>query len=204
MSKSKGNTDTSGPERIAADLRELVVPIEGLTCDAANVRKHSQRNIEAIKGSLKQFGQQKPIVIDSNGVVIAGNGTLEGARRLGWSRIAAVTSELQGTQRTAYAIADNRTTELADWDESALLKQLESLQNDETIDHLVAGFTDDEIRKLIDQVGAGGDLQGQQDNREAEIPECFQVVVECDSEQQQRELYERMAAEGLKCRLLTL
>jgi len=49
-----------------------------------NARKHSDKNIKVIANSLKQCGQQKPIVIDINNVVIAGNGTLEAAKSLGW------------------------------------------------------------------------------------------------------------------------
>ena len=39
---------------------------------------------------------------------------------------------------------------------------------------------------------------------EVDVPECFQVVIECDDEEQQQEVYERMKGEGFKCRLLTL
>src|SRR5690554_4033428 len=88
-------------------------PIGDLTADPANVRKHSTRNLEAIKASLKRFGQQKPIVVDGNGVVIAGNGTLEAARSLGWTHIEIVRTELTGSEAVAFAIADNRTAELA-------------------------------------------------------------------------------------------
>lgn len=67
------------------------VAIASLAFDPSNARKHSVKNLDAIKGSLAKFGQQKPIVI-SNGVVVAGNGTLEAARSLGWESIRAVTS----------------------------------------------------------------------------------------------------------------
>ena len=90
------------------------VPLSELVMDPSNVRKHSGRNIEAIKGSLAKFGQQKPIVVGSNGVVVAGNGTLAAARELGWADIAVQRTELQGADATAYAIADNRTADLAD------------------------------------------------------------------------------------------
>ena len=60
------------------------VPIADLRSDPANVRSHDNRNIEAIAGSLTRFGQQRPIVVDPTGVVIAGNGTLQAARSLGW------------------------------------------------------------------------------------------------------------------------
>ena len=52
------------------------VTIESLKLDPNNARKHSKRNLDAIKASLEKFGQRKPIFVH-NGVVIAGNGTLE-------------------------------------------------------------------------------------------------------------------------------
>lgn len=58
-----------------------------LASDPANVRKHNEKNLDAIKASLTRFGQQKPIVIDKSGVVRAGNGTLAAAKALGWAEI---------------------------------------------------------------------------------------------------------------------
>ena len=100
---------------MAHEMREY--DVAELSADPANVRRHSERNIEAIKASLRRFGQQKPIVVDTAGVVVAGNGTLEAARQLQWTSIYGVETKLTGSDRTAYAIADNRTAELADWDE---------------------------------------------------------------------------------------
>lgn len=91
------------------------VEISALVPDPANMRTHGEKNLESIKGSLKRFGQQKPIVVGKDGVVIAGNGTLAAARSLGWKVIRIVRTDLEGTDRTAFAIADNRTAELAEW-----------------------------------------------------------------------------------------
>jgi DNA modification methylase len=104
-----------------------LVPIDDLTPDPANARKHGERNLSSIIDSLRAFGQQKPIVVDRRGVVIAGNGTLEAAKRLGWEEIAVVRTELDPTQATAFGIADNRTAELAEWDEDVLVSLLDSL-----------------------------------------------------------------------------
>jgi site-specific DNA-methyltransferase (adenine-specific) len=101
--------------------------ISDLHSDPANVRTHNEKNIEAIMASLKRFGQQKPIIIDSNNIVRAGNGTLSAAKKLGWDKIDAVKSNLEPTELTAYAIADNRTAELAEWDLEGLEMQLGDL-----------------------------------------------------------------------------
>ena len=89
--------------------------ITELSLDPSNVRKHGRKNLDAIKASLRKFGQQKPIVVDAKGIVLAGNGTLAAAQELGWQEIDVVRSELAGVEATAFAIADNRTAELAEW-----------------------------------------------------------------------------------------
>jgi len=93
------------------------VPCDTLSFDPANLRKHGKKNIDAIKASLRRFGQQKPIVVDAKGIVLAGNGTLAAAQELGWKEIQIVRTDLAGTQATAFGIADNRSAELAEWDE---------------------------------------------------------------------------------------
>lgn len=106
------------------------VKLEKLTPDPQNVRTHDSRNLDAIKKSLEAFGQRKPIVVakanDGTLVVIAGNGTLEAARALGWESItvAEVPEDWDADKARAYAIADNRTAELADWDEVGLASAL--------------------------------------------------------------------------------
>lgn len=107
------------------------VEIHKLKPDPKNARKHSAENLAAIAGSLKHFGQQKPIVVGVNGVVAAGNGTLEAAKTLGWKKIDVVRTALKGKELKAFCLADNRSAELAEWEDSALkdaLRELDSLK----------------------------------------------------------------------------
>lgn len=104
--------------------------IAELKNDPANARKHSPRNLKAIRDSLDVFEQQKPIVVDSRGVVIAGNGTLEAARELGWEEIAVVVTDLDPAHAQAFGIADNRTAELAEWDTDVLGQLIEGMDSD--------------------------------------------------------------------------
>jgi len=107
-----------------------MVTIESLTLDPNNARKHSKRNLDAIKKSLSKFGQRKPIVVH-NGVVIAGNGTLEAAKTLGWKEIgvSVCPDDWDSDTAKAYALADNRSSELAEWDEKILSTQLLDLDD---------------------------------------------------------------------------
>jgi DNA modification methylase len=106
------------------------VAIAELFLDPNNARKHSQRNLDAIAASLVRFGQRKPLVVH-RGVVLAGNGTLEAARSIGWTEIevSAVPDDWDDDTAKAYALADNRSAELAEWDESELAKQILELDD---------------------------------------------------------------------------
>jgi hypothetical protein len=109
---------------IAEDLRALAIPIDQLVPDPRNARKHDERNVATIANSLKRFGQLKPIVVNvANMVVEAGNGTVAAARLLGWTHLAAVKVVHDEATQTGFALADNRTAELATWDD-VLLAQL--------------------------------------------------------------------------------
>lgn len=137
----------TGPERIHLDLLPLAVPIDTVRLDPANLKQHGTRSLEAIGGSLDAFEQLKPIVVDGDGVCIAGNGTLEAALQRGWKRIAVVRAKhLVGAQRTAYAVADNRTAEHAAWNEEALKGVL--LGMDAEL-RAAAGYTDRELADLM-------------------------------------------------------
>ena len=113
------------------------------------MRKHNAKNLKAIEASLRRFGQQKPIVVDGDGIVRAGNGTLAAAQQLGWKQIDVVRTQLKGAEATAYAIADNRTAELAEWDEEALAQQLAAIQIEDEELAESSGFDTGDIEKMI-------------------------------------------------------
>jgi hypothetical protein len=106
------------------------VAISVLQKDPENARKHSKKNIDAIAGSLKKFGQRRPLVVWQQ-FVIAGNGTLDAAQQIGWTEIeiTRVPEDWTHEEARAYAIADNRTSELAEWDDYLLSNQLIELDS---------------------------------------------------------------------------
>ena len=125
-------------KKVALDI--VMVPVGDLKPDPDNARVHGSRNLGKI--------QQKPIVVDGNGVVLAGNGTLEAAKKLGWKNIAVVRTNLKGSDRKAYALADNRTNELGGWDHDVLAEQLQELSSI-GIDLDELGWAEDEVSILI-------------------------------------------------------
>lgn len=128
---------------IAEQLRPLALPIDTLKPDPANARKHDQRNLDAIAASLSRFGQRAPIVVQREGMIVrAGNGRLAAAKSLGWSHMAAVVVDDASIDAVAFAIADNRTAELAAWDDETLAALLDTM---EPADLAVTGFTEQEL-----------------------------------------------------------
>jgi len=113
-------------------LKISMKPVTELVFDENNARKHSETNMNSIKFSLAKFGQRKPIVISTDGVVVAGNGTLQAAKEMGWEKIATVTIPEDWDEATikAFAIADNRTAELAEWNQEVLASQLLEIKDD--------------------------------------------------------------------------
>lgn len=141
------------------------IALENLSLDPANTRKHNKKNLDAIKASLRRFGQQKPIVVDAKGVVLAGNGTLAAARELGWKEIAIVRTKLAGVDATAFGIADNRTAELAEWEDnlSDILASLKA--EDFPIEEI--GFSAEDLAELQGEPEAKDvDAEAQMDKAE--------------------------------------
>jgi len=100
------------------------VPITDLHEDQENARRHTKENIAAVRASLEKFGQQKPLVVDHMGKIVCGNATWVAARQLGWIEIDVIETKLVGALQRAYAISDNRTAELAEWNLDLLGSQI--------------------------------------------------------------------------------
>ena len=129
------------------------VPLGELRPDPANARTHSERNLEAIQGSLARFGQQKPIVVDADGVIRAGNGTYQAAKALGWRALAVVRTHLEGLEAAAFSIADNRTSDLSEFDDPSLAQLLAELRAEDALAGV--GFEEDEIDALLAELDTG-------------------------------------------------
>ena len=106
------------------------VAVESLVPDPNNARKHSDANLSAIASSLQEFGQRKPIVVTEGNVIVAGNGTVEAALLVGLTDVdvVRVPKSWSADQVKAFALADNRSAELAEWNPEVLSAQLLELE----------------------------------------------------------------------------
>jgi ParB/RepB/Spo0J family partition protein len=135
---------------IAAPLRHLAVPLESLTPDPDNARRHPEGNIDAIMRSLAEFGQDQPLVVREEGrVIIKGNGRWEAARALGWTYVAAVLVSESEVRAAARALADNRSGELAEWDDAVLARVIERVRASDEVSTDATGFTPDEVADVL-------------------------------------------------------
>jgi len=91
-------------------------------------------NVESIVASYREFGQVKPIVVmpagDGKYSVIAGNHQLIAAKKLGWKKIAAIVYDVDESRGHAFALADNRTTELGNTDQQVVLDLISEISSD--------------------------------------------------------------------------
>lgn len=186
--------DWKGPHSLSA----LLVPIESLSEDPANLNTHDERSIASIAASYKRFGQQRPLVIDPNGIVRAGNGQLEAARKLGWSQLAVIVSDLTGIDLAAFALADNRTAEHSKRDELAVAKFLEALRSEPDFPIESTGYTDTEVDALLQKIGTDAAAEP----ATQATPERWMVVIDCDDEHHQLDLLKRFSDEGMECRAI--
>jgi len=172
------------------------LPITDLHLDPANARRHSQRNLDAIMSSLARFGQQKPIVIDAK--PRRSRRQRNASRRQGPRLDARRYRPHRPDRRRGHRLRDRRQPHRRSWPSGTRTSSARHWADPELGD---LGFNDDEIRQWID----GLDVSPIDDPPvPTDFGESFQVIVDCQSESKQKELFERLTAEGWPCRLLTL
>jgi ParB-like chromosome segregation protein Spo0J len=156
--------------------------------------KNPRKNDDAVQyvaESIKEFGFKVPIVIDSEGVIVAGHTRYKAAQMLKMKEVPCVIADdLTEEQVKAYRLADNKVSEAAEWDFELLTEELENIFE---IDMEAFGFMEEEEPEPKERK----DLSG-------EVGEVFQIIVECNSELEQEEIYYKLINEGLQCRTLTL
>lgn len=113
--------------KIADDLKPLAYPVDKLQHLDGNPRVG---NVEAVAKSYDKFGQRKPIVATKDGTVISGNHQLAAAKQLGWDKIAVLFTDDDELTAKAFALADNRTSDLGTYDEDFLADMLGSVASD--------------------------------------------------------------------------
>jgi DNA modification methylase len=139
------------------------LPVGGLKSYERNARTHSKRQIEQLASSIAQFGFVSPLVIDQDGVLIAGHGRLEAAKKLGFAEVPVVQIDHLGeAEKKALRLADNQLASLAGWDQDLLALEFKDLLNfdlelDLDFDLTITGFASAEIDGIVEKSGSPSD-----------------------------------------------
>lgn len=115
-----------------------------------NSRIHTQRNLLTIKNSLETFGQIKPLIVQKSSMsIIAGNGTFQAMKALGWEKADCYIIDIDDKKAEAYCIVDNRATDQSEWDQKTLMQVLQDLNEyDEDLLNCT-GFDATEMEKML-------------------------------------------------------
>jgi DNA modification methylase len=118
---------------------------------ARNSRTHSDQQVGQIAASIKEWGWTVPVLIDPDGVLIAGHGRILAAQKLGIADVPCmVADEWSDAQKKAYVIADNKLALNAGWDDEMLKVELGEL-GELDFDLLLTGFDEDELSAFLDE-----------------------------------------------------
>ena len=194
MAKIEKNT----PNCEQKSARSIVMlPVSEVRPYEKNPRKNAEA-VKYVKASIEKFGFKQPIVIDSNRVIICGHTRLEAAKSLGMAEVPCIVADdLTDAQVKALRLADNKVAEFSEWEMNLLGEELGELSEISDIDMGDFGF-DDNLDKIGDEEENGTEEKG------VNLSETFQIIVECENEIEQQEIFEKLSGEGYKCRLSTL
>ena len=169
--------------------------IEKKLKDIKPYKKNPRNNdsaVDAVANSIEQFGFKVPVVIDKDNVIVCGHTRYKAAKKLGLYKVPCVVADdLTEEQIKAYRLADNKVSELAEWDFNVLGDELENIFD---IDMSDFGFdlTEEE------------DAQTEREDLSDKVGETYEVIIECDNEEQQEQIYNKLIGDGYSCRVLTL
>jgi hypothetical protein len=187
------------------DASESIKSIKSLKQDPKNARKRTAQSKHLIEESLKRYGAARSIVIDETDRILAGNGTIDAATRSGIDKVRIIETDgdeiiavrrkgLSEEEKVGLALADNRTSDLSEWD-AQMLAQLSTEHN------ILPWFSEDDISELLGKEDTDFDPDDPED-QSGKIDDVFQIIVNCTSEEEQTTLLNRLLEENYECRAL--
>lgn len=154
-----------------------------------NPRKNEDA-VQYVKASLQEFGWKQPIVVDINNVIVVGHTRWLAAKELGLEKAPClIASDLTDEQIKAYRLADNKTAEFASWDFELMDSEIADIID---IDMTNFGFVD------IDDA----DMNDYEQN--IKINDKFQIIKDCENEDEAENIYNKIMEQGIQCRISTL
>lgn len=159
-------TASEAPDGVPPSLHELLHPIADLLPFPGNPRRG---NVDLIVDSLRRHGQYRPVVANRRTMqVLAGNHTLAAARAMGWEQLAVTWVDVDDEQAARIVLVDNRASDLAGYDDQALLDLLQGLP-----DVAGTGWTDVDLAELLSSISD----PPRSDNDPDDVPDVPSVPV---------------------------
>lgn len=154
-----------------------------------NPRKNDAAVAEVAK-SIEHFGFGAPILArQATRTIIAGHTRLRAAKTLGMTRVPVRFLDISEQDAELLALADNKLSEIAEWDDAQLAAVLDELKADGA-NLSVAGFTEKDLDALAASLDPGDPVQ-------VDPTSQYLVLVTCKDEQDQAQILERLMADGL-------
>lgn len=158
-----------------------------------NNPRHNDNAVDAVANSIREFGFKVPLVVDSDGVIVAGHTRYKAAQKLGLQTVPClVADDLNEEQINAFRLADNKVGELATWDDDLLNIELDNITD---IDMSDFGFDLD-----IDEP----DEPAAPSEPDFHYKEQYAVVVTCKNEQEQEQTYNKLTGMGYECKVVAV
>lgn len=150
--------------------------------------------VEAVANSIKEFGFKVPIIIDKDNIIVAGHTRLKAAKELGYNRVPCIVADdLTEEQIKAFRLVDNKAAELATWDFEKLDLELSELSD---LDMSLYGFSS------LKPVDNADDETNNTTDTGFNYKEQYGVIVICQDEAEQEDIYNRLTEEGFECKVV--
>lgn len=192
--------DDAAPPRIRPELTAAAVALDSITVHPRNYNNHEK--LASLRESLTVNGQYRRVIVQrSTGYIVSGNGVWLAAQQLGWDTIAADLLELDDEQARRLLLVDNASAS-HDWDAEQTVELLGEGPLDGT------GFTQTEYEDLLKSIDDASTLPAETaastTKKMSSIVDTWSIIVDCDGEQQQRDLLEEFEGKGLRCRVYVM
>lgn len=171
------------------------IPISNISAYSNNARKISDQAVAAVAQSISDFGFNNPILVDSNMVIVAGHTRFLAAKKLKLANVPVVIlKDLSEKKAAAFRLIDNRTAQFSEWD----LPKLEIELSDLADTDLTFGRFDE----LFNQDNS--ELNDTSADMGKEMNHVNVVIVECQNETEQQDVFNLVTAKGYKCKISSI
>ena len=171
-------------------LKVEYVPIDSIKPYKRNAKLHPDEQVEQICNSIRETGFNDPIGV-WHGECVEGHGRILAAKKLGMKEVPIIRlDDLTDEQRRAYMLAHNKLTMNSGFDIELLDMELAEI---DTIDMTLLGFDEKEEEQ-----------PGTSERKEVEINDDYCITIECETEEELQETFEKLQSEGYKCKISTL